>query len=180
MQNVAAYQGLLDTHEPKDEFTLAQRKDFMHHAISDAEKSRVPWKVVDKKGDVGDDIESLDEGFLHDIMTGEKPSSVWSLSKKTAPGVPVQISQLKSLANPDFIVKTESAMTLEDFCNIMNVPVSAMLVSASALKPEFDCKKDLAVNFKNVVTSLLTNRKEREKQRPTRTLFGMDMKALEQ
>jgi hypothetical protein len=73
----------------------------------------------------------------------------------------------------------ENVLTQQDVCKIMNVPVSAMRVFASALNPAFDWEKDLEVNFKNVVIALLTDRKGREKQQPTRALFGMDKKTLE-
>jgi hypothetical protein len=77
MQNVKAYQGLLDTHYDEaneiDEFTKRQHKDFMKQVIGDAEKLRVPWQVG-REGEFGGDIEPLDEAFLHEIMTGEKAS----------------------------------------------------------------------------------------------------------
>ena len=77
MQNVKAYQGLLDTHYDEadeiDEFTKTQRKDFMKQVIGDAEKSRVPWQVG-KEGELGCDIGPLNEAFLHEIITGEKAS----------------------------------------------------------------------------------------------------------
>jgi hypothetical protein len=187
MQNVKAYQGLLDTHydddNDMDEFTKTQRKDFMQQVISDAEKSRIPWQVG-KEGEFGDDIEPLDEAFLHEIMTGEK-APVLALNAETAPGTQVAIQpegmkQFSSLVNPEFISKMENVVTPDGVCKIMNVPVSAMRVFASALNPAFDWEKDLKINFRKAVITLLTDRKEREKQRPIRTLFDMDKKALEE
>lgn len=88
MKNVKAYQGLFDTHYEEgdkiDDFTKTQRKDFIQMSISDSEKSRVPWQVG-KEGEFGDDIEPLDEAFLHEIMTGEK-AAVMELSKKSESG----------------------------------------------------------------------------------------------
>ena len=52
MQNVKAYQGLLDTHYDEadeiDEFTKTQRKDFMKQVIGDAEKFEGP--VASRQG----------------------------------------------------------------------------------------------------------------------------------
>ncbi|KAF8854905.1 hypothetical protein BDZ45DRAFT_656052 [Acephala macrosclerotiorum] len=187
MQNAKAYQGLLDTHcnegDEMDSFTKTQRKDFMQQVISDAEKSRVPWQVG-KEGEFGDDIEPLDEAFLHEIMTGEK-ASVLTLSKQSNSITQVTVqpegmTQFSSLVNPEFITQMEKVLTPQDVCNIMKIPLSAMRVFAAALNPAFEPEKDLAMNFKKVVISLLMDRKEREKRMPIRTLFGMDKKALEQ
>jgi hypothetical protein len=180
MQNVKAYQGLLDTHCDEgvemEDFAKTQRKGFMHQVISDAEKSRVPWQVG-KEGEFGDDIEPLDEAFVHEIMTGEK-GPVFNVVKQVASGThvvvkPVRMMQFSSLVNADFITKMENVITSQDVCKIMNVPVSAMRAFASALNPEFELEKHLGLNFKNVVIALLSDRKEREKQWPVRRLFGM-------
>jgi hypothetical protein len=181
MQNVKAYQGLLDTHyEEGDEiedFSKTQRKDFMQMAISDAEKSRVPWQVG-KEGEFRDDIEPLDEAFLHEIMTGEK-AAVMELSKKSESGSqvtvkPLGMRQFSHLMNPEFVQDVEK-VTPMDVCKIMNLDISAMLVFSSALNPAFKLEENLGKNFQDVVISLLKNRKEREKQQPTRKLFDMDM-----
>jgi hypothetical protein len=182
MQNVKAYQGLLDTHYEEgdeiDDFTKTQRKDFMQMAISDAEKSRVPWQVG-KEGEFGDDIEPLDEAFLHEVMTGEKVA-VMELSKRSESGAqitvkPLDMQQFSHLMNPEFIQEVEKVITPADACKIMNVPVSTMRVFSTALNPAFKWEENLGKNFKDVVISLLKNRKERENQRPIRKLFGMDM-----
>ena len=184
MQNVKAYQGLLDTHyEEGDEIedlSKTQRKDFMQMAISDAEKSRVPWQVG-KEGEFGDDIEPLDEAFLHEIMTGEK-AAVMELSKKSESGSqvtvkPLGMRQFSHLMNPEFVQDVEK-VTPMDVCKIMNLDISAMLVFSSALNPALKLEENLGKNFQDVVISLLKNRKEREKQQPTRKLFdmGMDVK----
>ncbi|CZR66263.1 uncharacterized protein PAC_16164 [Phialocephala subalpina] len=186
MQNVKAYQGLLDTHPDEgdevDDFTKTQRKDFMHQAISDAEKSRVPWQVG-KEGEFGDDIEPVDEEFLHEILTGEK-APVLAVSKQDTSVTQVALEpegmkQSSSLVNPEFIAKMEKVLTPQDVCDIMKIPVSAMRVFASALNPALDWEKDLGMNFKKVVISLLMDRKEREKRMPVGTLFGMDKETLE-
>ena len=186
MQNVKAYQGLLDTHcdegAEMEDFAKTQRRDFMHQVISDAEKSRVPWQVG-KEGEFGDDIEPLDEAFVHEIMTGEK-APVSNVVKQVASGThvavkPVGMMQFSSLVNADFITKMENVITSQDVCKIMNLPVSTMRAFASALNPEFELEKHLGLNFRNVVIALLSDRKEREKQWPIRRLFGMVERELE-
>jgi hypothetical protein len=147
-------------------------------AISDAEKSRVPWQVG-KEGEFGDDIEPLDEAFLHEIMTGEK-AAVMELSKRSESGAqitvkPLDMRQFSLLMNPEFIQEVEKVITPAEVCKIMNVPVSTMRVFSTALNPAFKWEENLGKNFKDVVISLLKNRKERENQRPIRKLFGMDM-----
>lgn len=98
MKNVKAYQGLFDTHYEEgdkiDDFTKTQRKDFIQMSISDSEKSRVSWQVG-KEGEFGDDIEPLDEAFLHEIMTGEK-AAVMELSKKSESGYTTILSSNES------------------------------------------------------------------------------------
>ena len=182
MQNVKAYQGLLDTHYEEgdeiDDFTNTQRKDFMQIAISDAEKSRVPWQVG-KEEEFGEDIEPLNEALLHEILTGEK-AAVMDISQKSDSGAQVTVKplgmlQFSHLMNPEFIQDVEKVITAVDVCKIVNVPILAMREFSTALNPAFKWEEDLGKNFKDVVISLLKKRKEREKQRPTRKLFGMDM-----
>jgi hypothetical protein len=185
MQNMKPYRGLIDTHHDGenevDESIKAQREVFKEQVISDAEKSRIAWQVG-KAGQFGDDIEPLDETFLQEILTGEKPAildlDIQAASLTHNPKPAVELKQFSSLVNPDFILKMESVVTLTDVCKIMNLPQSAMTAFASALNPAFNLEEDLGINFKRVVVSLLRDRKEREKQLPTRTLFGMKKKAL--
>jgi hypothetical protein len=186
MQNAKAYQGLLDTHceagMDMDDFTKTQRKDFIHQVISDAEKSRVPWQVG-KEGEFGDDIEPLDEAFVHEIMTGEK-APMPDVTKQESSGTqvavqPVGMMQFSSGVKADFITKIDNVTTSKDVCKIMNIPVSAMEVFSSALNPQFEWEQHLGINFKNVVIALLSDRKERDKQRPVRRLFGLGENELE-
>ncbi|KUJ08263.1 uncharacterized protein LY89DRAFT_339205 [Mollisia scopiformis] len=181
MQNAKAYRGLLDcnTGDDVDEATKTQRKDFMKQVISDAEKSRVPWQVG-KEGEFGDDTEPLDEAFLHEIMTGEKApvTALQPTFESMTVQQPQGMAQFAALVNADFITKMDNAITPQDVCKIMNVPMSAMRVFAESLNPAFDWDKDLEVNFKNIVVALLTDRKEREKQKPIRKLFNMDQEVL--
>ncbi len=113
------------------------------------------------------------------MVTGEK-APVLTLNMKSAPetGIavqPVGMSQFSPIVNAGFIAKMENVVTSQDVCKIMNVPVSTMRVFSAALNPKFDFENDIGTNFKNVVISLLTVRKEREKQKPIRMLFDMDM-----
>jgi len=184
MQNMKAYQGLLDTHRDydyeMDDLTKMQRKDFIKQVIGDAEISRVPWQVG-KNGEFGDDIEPLDEAFLREIMTGKKAPAdilapiVNAASETQVVLQPEGIRQFSSSVKSDFITKMENVVTPQDVCNILNVPVSAMRVFASALNPAFDWENKLGMNFRSVVIALLTDRKEREKQRPIRMLFDVNM-----
>jgi hypothetical protein len=110
-------------------------------------------------------------------MTGEKALNL-ALNKQSACVTEVAVQpegmkQFSDLVNPDFITKMENVVTPQDVCKIMNVPISAMRVFASTLNPAFDLERDLGGNFKDVVIALLSERKEREKQRPIRKLFGM-------
>jgi len=188
MQNAKAYQGLLDTHcddmSGLDEATKTVRKDFMQQVISDAEKQRVPWQVG-RRGEFGDEIEPLDEGFVTEILTGEmRPALELDANPGNATGSqavaqPVGMKQFSEVMSADFITKMDNLVTSEDVCKMMNIPVSTMRVFASTLNPDFDWEQDLGKNFKTAVIGLLLDRKERQKQQPIRTLFGMDKCTLE-
>jgi hypothetical protein len=155
MQNASAYQGLIDTHcDEEDEMGAAirtQRKAFMHQVIGDAEKARVQWQVG-KEDQYGDDIEPVDEAFMQHIMTGE--AHAFTL-EEAAPGKVTRkaekgMKQFSDVVTPDFIVKVDNALTPEDVCKIMNIPVTTMRVFAAALNPTYDWET-LGTNFKNVV-----------------------------
>ncbi|KAH7393397.1 hypothetical protein BKA64DRAFT_755541 [Cadophora sp. MPI-SDFR-AT-0126] len=188
MQNVKAYHGLLDTHRDNmdgmDEGTKAIRKDYMQQVISDAEKQRVPWQVG-KKGEFGDEIEPLDEGFVTEILTGEKQAALEldanpvDASSFQAVAQPVGFKQFSELMSADFITKMDNLIIPDDVCKMMNIPVSTLRVFASTLNPDFNWEQDLGKNFKTAVIGLLLDRKDRQKQQPIRTLFGMDKSTLE-
>ncbi|KAH7321727.1 hypothetical protein BKA65DRAFT_598853 [Rhexocercosporidium sp. MPI-PUGE-AT-0058] len=186
MQNAKAYQGLLDTYSANDEemeeSAKTTRTDFMEQVISDAEKVRVPWQVG-KIGEFGDEIEPLDEGFITEIMTGEERPAfeldAQSPSGTQAVAQPIGMKQFAEIMSPDFITKMEKLVSPEDVCKMLNIPVSTLRVFASTLNPEFNWEQDLGKNFKTAVIGLLLDRKERQKQQPIRTLFGMDKNTLE-
>ncbi|PVH78664.1 hypothetical protein DL98DRAFT_573077 [Cadophora sp. DSE1049] len=188
MQNVKAYQGLLDTHcddiDELDEATMTIRKDFMQQVISDAEKQRVPWQVG-KRGEFGDETEPLDEGFVTEILTGEKrpalelDSDPATTAESQAVAQAVGMKQFSELMSADFITKMDNLVTPEDVCKMMNIPISTLRVFASTLNRDFNWEQDLGKNFKTAVIGLLLDRKERQKQQPIRTLFGMDKSTLE-
>ncbi|KAL5319748.1 hypothetical protein ACEPPN_012804 [Leptodophora sp. 'Broadleaf-Isolate-01'] len=186
MQNAKAYRGLLDTYsngdEEMEESAKTIRKDFMKQVISDAEKARVPWQVG-KREEFGDEIETLDEGFVTEIMTGEKRPAL-ELETQTASGTqvvaqPVGMKQFSDLMSADFITKMETLVSPEDVCKMLNIPATTLRVFATTLNPEFSLEQDLVENFKAAVTGLLLDRKERQKQQPIRTLFGMDENTME-
>ncbi|KAG4440239.1 hypothetical protein IFR05_004258 [Cadophora sp. M221] len=183
LQNAKAYRGLLDTYSNDDqemeESAKTIRKGFMKQVISDAEKARVPWQVG-KRGEFGDEIEPLDEGFVTEIMTGEKRPAL-ELEVQTpfgsqAVAQPIGMKQFSDLMSAAFITRMENLVNPEDVCKMLNIPASTLRVFASTLNPEFNLEQDLAENFKSAVTGLLLDRKERQKQQPIRTLFGMDKK----
>ncbi|KAL2068167.1 hypothetical protein VTL71DRAFT_16265 [Oculimacula yallundae] len=186
MQNAKAYRGLVDTHsagdEEMDESTKTARKGFMKQVISDWEKSRVPWQVG-KSGEFGDEIEPVDEGFIAEILTGEKRPAIELEAQITSDNQlvaqPLGMKQFSNVMSYEFISKMENLVTADDVCKIMNIPVSTLRVLASALNPEFDWEQDIGKNFKTAVIGLLVDRKERQKQQPIRTLFGMDKSILE-
>ncbi|KAK0116246.1 hypothetical protein ONS95_013271 [Cadophora gregata] len=189
MQNVKAYQGLLDTHcdemDGMDEASKTIRKGFMQQVISDAEKQRVPWQVG-KRGEFGDEIEPLDEGFVTEILTGEKrpaleldPDSASVSATQEVVAQPLGMKQFSEVVSVDFITKMDNLVTPEDVCKMLNIPVSTLRVFASTLNPEFNWEQDLSRNFNAAVIGLLSDRKERQKQQPIRTLFGMDTNTLE-
>lgn len=175
---MAAYEGLLD--EPCDtEISKTLRKEFMVQVSNDAEISRVPWQVG-KPGEFGDDIEPLDEAFVHEILTGEKAPEFDLMDLTASPSTTDRtvkargMTQFSSVVNQNFIMEVDSAMSADDVCKIMKIPVSAMSAFSTAINPEFHFEQDLGRNFKEVVISLLLDRKAREKQEPIRALFGLE------
>src|SRR4051812_20734781 len=106
----------------------------MDQIVGDAEKLRVPWQVG-KPGEFGDDIEPLDEAFLDEIMTGNM-STVSTLeiavgSEMDNIAKPQGLKQFANIVKAGFITNVDSAVTLNDVCRIMNIPVSTMRVFAS-------------------------------------------------
>lgn len=187
IQNLQAYRDLLDAEfgEQIDEETKTKNLGLTRKVIGDAEKKRVPWQVG-KKGEFGDDIEPLDEGFLHEILTGEKLESVVAIESEgqgetatTATTAAIEkkmedeFENFSSSLQTSFIGTMQKNLSAEDVCGIMKVPVSAMRVFIRALNREF-VWEDLAQNFKEVILGLLKNRSGRAESRPVRSLLRLE------
>lgn len=188
IQNMKAYKALLNANFDGD---INQEdsaiKELTRRVLDDAEKRRTPWQVG-KKGQFGDNIEPLDEAFVHEILTGEKNQSVATIASKAEELTPVttialeqntadDFSQFKSSLQPRFISTMQKNLSAEDVCGILNVPVSAMRVFIKALNPEF-VWEDLEKNFKVVILGLLKDRSNRAESRPVRKLLGLDSRDI--
>jgi hypothetical protein len=186
VQNLKVYKKLLDAdlRDDVDEETRAVNHGLTRQALSDAEKSRVPWQVG-KEGQFGDKIEPLDEEFLHEMLTGDKPQSATAVQPDETPvakdAVEVeqagdaasQISAFASSLKPAFVTAMQRTLSAEDVCKIVNVPVAAMRAFINALNPEF-VWEDLGENFRFVVLGLLRDRSGRAESRPVRKLFDLE------
>ncbi|TVY17743.1 hypothetical protein LARI1_G004844 [Lachnellula arida] len=179
VQNMKAYQGLLTTKYGDDIDTTmkAYNKKILSHAIGDAEQQRIPWQVG-KKGEFGDDIEPLDEKFVHEILTGKSLDVVTTSDKMEDTTVTVvakkeeqRLADFSSVLSPKFIKQVEKAVSPKDVCEIIGVPASAMRVFAKALSPDL-VWEELGRNFKGVILSLVKERSNRLESRPARRLLG--------
>ncbi|ETS77429.1 hypothetical protein PFICI_11303 [Pestalotiopsis fici W106-1] len=183
IQNITVYKDLLnmDLGTEDDPNSKAISHELTRLVLGDAERLRLPWQVG-KEGQFGDTIESLNEEFLHEILTGEKleaPSAIDTESKVVEDSITTlalpqtedEFSRFKSAVQPRFISTMQKDLSPDDVCEILNIPVSAMRVFARALNPEFEWA-DLGQNFKMVVLDLLRNRTDRLERRPTKMLLG--------
>lgn len=192
-QNIKVYSALLaaDFGDGIDQETKNMNLDLVRQVTGDAEKGRVPWQVG-KRGEFGDDIEPLDEGFLHEIMTGETVDS-WTLiedqnekatddlalpttvavAKKTTED---ELAEFKGTISPSFLTTMQKNLSAEDVCGILNVPVSAMRAFIKALNPEF-VWEGLGANFKVVILDLLKNRSNRLESYPVKKLLELEKKS---
>ncbi|KAL5337393.1 hypothetical protein BJX70DRAFT_369723 [Aspergillus crustosus] len=180
IQNKKVYEDLLtiDFSEDIDEDTKARNTALCKKVSSDAEMSRVPWQVG-KSGQFGEDIEPLDEGFVYEMLTGEKktaessPAVIDAGPTTTALAKPEDdFGQFNTLVRASFIKTMQKTLSAEDVCRIMNVSVSAMRVFVTALNPEF-VWEDLGGNFRGVILGLLQNRSNREESAPAARLFEL-------
>ncbi|TVY44956.1 hypothetical protein LOCC1_G004792 [Lachnellula occidentalis] len=179
VQNMKAYQGLLTAkYDDIDTTRKAYNKKIFSQAIGDAEQRRIPWQVG-KKGEFGNDIEPLDETFIHEILTGKSLDVVATFDNMKDATVKVVVKQeeqrlahFSSVLSPKFIGQVEKAVSPEDVCGIIGVPTSAMRVFAKALNPDL-VWEELAQNFKGVILSLVKARSNRLESHPTRRLLGM-------
>ena len=183
-QNSKVYKELLDADfgDDVDQDTKAKKYELTRQVLCDAERKRVPWQVG-KEGQFGDNIEPLDESFLHEMLTGDKPAvgpdidpagkSALVATSLAKPKVDVNFSQFASSVQRSFIATMETNLTPDDVCEIMKVPVATMRVFILALNPEF-VWEDLGDNFKAVVLGLLKDRSGRAESRPVKKLLGLE------
>lgn len=179
MQNMEAYRDFLDTDDDIDEENIIK---LTGRILGDAEKDRVPWQVGNA-GQFNDNIERLDEAFLHEVLTGEKLESIatpvldmemtttTNIVEKT---IEEEFSEFGSTVRPKFISTMQRDLSAEDVCAIIKVPVSAMRVFTKALNPEF-IWEDLVRNFKLVILGLLRERSNRAESRPVKKLLALDV-----
>jgi hypothetical protein len=184
IQNMKAYRDLLDADfgDDVDQETTTKNHGLTRQVLGDAERSRVPWQVG-KEGQFGDNTEPLNEAFLHEILTGERPESVAtiesdekSVTVTTAiieQNTDEELSQFKSSLQPHFIATMQKNLSAEDVCGIVKVPVTAMRVFIKALNPEF-VWEDLGQNFKVVILGLLKERSNRAESRPVKKLLELE------
>jgi hypothetical protein len=191
IQNIKLYRDLLgaDFGENIDEATNTKNLELCRQALGDAETCRAPWQVG-KKCQFGDDIEPLDEVFLHEILTGEKPESPITIdpveeleAKTTAIGETTtedQFAQFESSVQSSFITTMQKNLSGEDVCRIVNVPPTAMRGFIKALNPEF-VWEDLGQNLKRTILGLLKDRSNRAESRPIKKLLelGSEKKNLQ-
>ncbi|KAH8689027.1 hypothetical protein BGW36DRAFT_391578 [Talaromyces proteolyticus] len=185
IQNMKAYRDVLDADfgDDIDQETAMKNHQLTRQVLGDAERNRVPWQVG-KAGQFGDDIEPLDEAFLHEVLTGERTESVAvidsdtkSITMKTsviAQSMNDEFSEFGSSLQARFISTMQRDLSAEDVCDIVKVPVSAMRVFIKALKPEF-VWEDLGQNFKVVILGLLKERSNRAESRPVKKLLDMEI-----
>lgn len=183
VQNMKLYKDLLDADfgDDIDEATKTKNLELSRKVLGDAEKQRVPWQVG-KKGQFGNDIEPLDEVFLHEILTGEKPEVIPAVESaeqsgtettaiiETKPGA--EFAQFESSMQASFITTMQKDISAEIVCRSINVPATAMRVFTKALNPKF-VWEDLGKNYKSTILGLLKDRSNRIESRPTKKLLEL-------
>jgi hypothetical protein len=184
IQNMNVYKDLLDADfgDDVDQGTKTKSHELTRQALGDAEKRRVPWQVG-KEGQFGDNIEPLNEAFLHEILTGEKPESLATIkSDEELATVATAIIEKKaedeflhfsSSLQSSFITTMQKDLSAEDVCGIIKVPVTAMRVFIKALNPDF-AWEHLGGNFKGVILGLLKERSNRVQSCPVKKLLELE------
>lgn len=182
IQNMKAYKDLLNTNfgDDIDQDTKIRTQKIVQKVLNDAEKKRVPWQIGNE-GEYGNNIEPLNEAFLHHILSGEKSDFLATSNshRKLETSTPIieqkpgdGFSQFGSSLKSAFVSKMEQNLSAEEVCGIIKVPVTAMRVFAKALNLEF-VWDDLGGGFKAVILDLLKDRSGRAESCPTRKLFEL-------
>lgn len=153
--------------------------ELTRQVLCDAEKKRVPWQVG-KEGQFNPMIEPLDEGFVHEMVTGEasKEEDQWvevdtdgkeiTEVEQADEGegeeavhelavINAQLAELEHLVNPKFLQALKRKMTPADVCTMLKVPEQTMRIFVNELNPSFDWET-LGRRFKPVVVDLVLNK----------------------
>lgn len=187
IQNMKVYKQLLDV-----DFGLMTKSEceaFTKIIIGDAEKNRIPWQVG-KKGEFGDEIEPLDDTFVHQIMTGEilepeteatQENEVATKTAAVAQTKPAEVgfSVFKATVKSQFINQMDKALSPADVCAIIGIPVHTMAAFVTALNPEFVWNR-LGESFKDVILDLLKYRSDRTGSHPVKKLLELTTKGSRQ
>lgn len=183
VQNMQVYKDLLDADfgDDVDEATKTKNLELINKAHGDAEKQRLPWQVG-KKGEFGNNIEPLDEVFVHEILTGDKLEFTPALGPgeelatettaviETRPGD--EFAPFKSSMQSSFITTMQKDLSAEIVCRMLGVPVTAMRVFVKTLNPKF-VWEELWKNYKSTILGLLNDRSNRLESCPTRKLLEL-------
>ena len=186
LQNMGVYKDLLETKwgDSADYSTRIKNIELTRRVLGDAEIKRVPWQVG-KPGQFGDDIEPLDEAFVHEILTGQKPeflpevlaigSDGKSATETTALATKQtdnEFAQFKSSVQRSFITTMQKDLSGKDVCRIINIPATTMRVFTRALNPDFEWG-NLGQNFKLTILGLLKDRSNRIESRPVKRMLEL-------
>ena len=183
LQNRQVYKDLLDADfgDNIDQDTKNKNRELIGKALGDAETKRVPWQVG-KAGEFGDNIEPLDEAFVHEILTGKKPECVAPIDSDEKPATEttamieadVEAALLvfkSSIASSSIATMTEK-LSAEDVCRAVNIPARTMRVFINALNPDF-VWEDLGENFRRAILGLSNGRSKRIDSCLTRKLLEL-------
>lgn len=188
IQNMAVYDTLRNMAVP-NATTVQQERLRIHgwtrQVLSDAEIKRVPWQVG-KKGEFGDEIEPLDQGFVEEMLTGVRPEPAQPQIESTAPTAEEAeaataegeqekgdtLENYMEVLQPAFVKDMQERMTAKHVCAMLKIPEETLKVFAKALNPEFSWK-NLGPRFRAVIMWLLANRSNRIGSRPVRKLFDL-------
>ncbi|OQD67451.1 hypothetical protein PENPOL_c003G04928 [Penicillium polonicum] len=183
VQNMKVYKDLLDADfgDDIDEPTKTKNLELISKALGDAEKQRIPWQVG-KKGQFGDNIEPLDEVFLHEILTGEKSEFIPAVEPGEELGTETtavieakpgdEFAPFNSSMQSSFITTMQKDLSAEIVCRMLGIPVTAMRVFVKALNTNF-VWEDLCKNYKSTILGLLNDRSNRLESCPTRKLLDV-------
>lgn len=185
LQNLKVYRGLFDANfgDDIDEDTKAHNKGLIDQAVGDAERKRLPWQLGDENR-LSKIIEPLDEAFVHEILTGEKPATIPTPPKQVTVEINTVVktdreglAQFSSILRPQFITDMEKTLSPMDVCRMMGIPDSTMRVFVNALNPKF-LWEDLGDNFKKVIMMLMKERSDREGSQPVEQLLDLHAQNL--